>query len=1027
MPHPNPSMSPPPKALSTPPTPSKQQQSEQELESFNEYLNPSRDCIWTNDNEIMEKLNSSKYNLFSINIRSLTKNFSQLQLLVQKYKPDFLALSEIYYPYQPAVALNGYNNIFKTRNAVKTTKGCGGGGVCLYLSDSLKYSPINFDGKLLVIEAVGAHISQLNIVIVSIYRPPNSKISDTLQDLDYLIKEIGDHQVILAGDLNIDFSKNNYTKKQYEEKLLSLNLIQYVKAFTRITSNTATIIDHIASNIRSLESMVIHSAISDHQTVIASWGSKPSKTKTHFKEEAKDQKRIHYKNTAINLGKVDWKSWSIQTKNFDSNKTYDSFHSIIQASIEYEPTKPKKLIPIQPWMNQDLLQEKIKVDKAWKRFLHIRNKNNEMTYKNLLKTYKKKTYETKNQYFQQELRKASKDGKKTWNLINLILGRKSKSKTKSKITFENRVIEDNLETAEILSTHYKFAAVNKIKDLNTTLNFQKFLDKTEKCNNSFDLKQITREDTWRYIKLTQPKSSSGWDGISSKLLNMVAPVILTPLTVIINKSFADGCFPEKLKTAQICPIHKKGDHHPSNYRPINLLPACSKILEKAHCEQLENHIKNNYKDERQFAYKKHHSCVHPLILTRHLIEKQLRKGNYVLLVIVDLSLAFDLVQCDTILPAKLRHYGATDKTVEYFNNFFTNRKHFVTWNNVSSKPTDLFNHSCVQGSSTGPIIYNLYTMDLNNISSCETIMFADDNSYIKGDKIVEKLFKDMNTELDTIQEYFTENTLLTNKQKTYYMLYEPKNKKKFDNNLKLWMKETELQRVSEIKFLGVWLDDKLNFSKQFEELKKKLEDAVKALICARNTMNYKTKLLVYNALFKPHLEYCSITYMDKLNKSQLESLFKLQKQAIRLIFNAKRNVHTDKLFKLSKITPLVKLYEIEAIKFIFKNVNETTKDQQPLAIRNLITGELKPNMSTRLSEDNLKITMPKESIRGQVLYDIINAWNTTKEDYRKCGNIISLKRLIHEDVMESLEPCMVKSCFICSMDRRVNYEKYMDI
>ena len=113
---------------------------------------------------------------------------------MQKYKPDFLALSEIYHPYQPAVALNGYNNIFKTRNAVKTTKGCGGGGVCLYLSDSLKYSPINFDGKLLVIEAVGAHISQLNIVIVSIYRPPNSKISDTLQDLDYLIKEIGDHQ-----------------------------------------------------------------------------------------------------------------------------------------------------------------------------------------------------------------------------------------------------------------------------------------------------------------------------------------------------------------------------------------------------------------------------------------------------------------------------------------------------------------------------------------------------------------------------------------------------------------------------------------------------------------------------------------------------------------------------------------------------------------------------------------------------------------------------------------------------------------
>ena len=79
-------------------------------------------------------------------------------------------------------------------------------------------------------------------------------------------------------------------------------------------------------------------------------------------------------------------------------------------------------------------------------------------------------------------------------------------------------------------------------------------------------------------------------------------------------------------------------------------------------------------------------------------------------------------------------------------------------------------------------------------------------------------------------------------------------------------------RVKTSKFIGVWLDDKLNFKKQYEEVKKKLEDTVKALICVRNLLNYKTKYLVYNALFQSHIDYCAITYMDKLSITELCTL-----------------------------------------------------------------------------------------------------------------------------------------------------------
>ena len=76
--------------------------------------------------------------------------------------------------------------------------------------------------------------------------------------------------------------------------------------------------------------------------------------------------------------------------------------------------------------------------------------------------------------------------------------------------------------------------------------------------------------------------------------------------------------------------------------------------------------------------------------------------------------------------------------------------------------------------------------------------------------------------------------------------------------------------------------------------------------------------------------------MDKLSKGQIQNLQRLQKKAIRLIFNANKYLHTEKLFRLEKITPIESIYEREAIKFVFKNFSETSADLQPVAIRDIL-------------------------------------------------------------------------------------------
>ena len=77
------------------------------------------------------------------------------------------------------------------------------------------------------------------------------------------------------------------------------------------------------------------------------------------------------------------------------------------------------------------------------------------------------------------------------------------------------------------------------------------------------------------------KISEGPDGIFNKIIKKISPWIIKELTVCINKSFREECFPEKLKVTKISPVLKKGDRsYPSNWRPIAQLSPFSKAYEK---------------------------------------------------------------------------------------------------------------------------------------------------------------------------------------------------------------------------------------------------------------------------------------------------------------------------------------------------------------------------------------------------------------------------------------------------------------
>ena len=884
--------------------------------------------------------------------------------------------------------------------------------------------------------------------MISTYRPPNSSLSDTMEDLDKIFDKIGNHSTIISGDLNICLNKKDSIQKKFLGKIFENNFEQIVESPTRYTSTSSSCIDNIITNITEAKAHVTFHSLSDHQVILCLWEKKLNKS---ILREAKkcnqiSVKKVHYVNSMEKIKEINWSNWISEHESADINETYNSFHNIIQQSIVYETKRVnRKKVALNKWMTKEILEKKRKMEISRRKFLKRANELNETNYRKLKKEYSNDIKRAKNSYYGKQLFRAQKDGKKVWSIINELLPKKSTSEQINSITHNDKILDDAFEIAETFCHYYKHAAYNKTKDMKSDVNFETFLSNKDKRTNTFHLNPVELSDVWRAIKELKPKSSFGPDGIPTKLICNSIAFLVQPLKFIINKSFFEGTFPSLLKCSRISPIHKRDTHIPQNYRPVCQVSGFSKIIEKCVNKQLSDYSNNNFDNRNQYAYRRYHQCQDAILLVRHKIEQKLSQNHFVLVIMIDLSIAFESICTETILPKKLMHYGADAKAVSFLRSFFTGRSQYVDWKGISSNKTELFNMSCVQGSILGPQIFNTYVKDFEYVvdgandepegtidieycddeTSCEAVNFADDTMMIVASKDIEKVMVRGNLVLGQTRKYMDSNKLILNEKKTQYLLYKPKNKQKVEAKTKLKINNQEIQKVDSARYLGVTIDSKLNFKDHFNKVKAKLIDGVKALKCTRQTLNFQAKYQLYNGYFKSHIEYCPITYMDKLSKTQMKELYSLQKQAVRLIFNARKNVHTEKLFKLANIVPITKLYESECCKFVYKHKYDPSRNEQPIAIGELLNSE--QHNSSRLYDDLNKIKIPSSYKSDHCFYQIINTWNQMDNDVKMSGNLWSLKRRLKEEQIQSLQQCDINNCNICKLDKNRNYQKYMSI
>ena len=404
---------------------------------------------------------------------------------------------------------------------------------------------------------------------------------------------------------------------------------------------------------------------------------------------------------------------------------------------------------------------------------------------------------------------------------------------------------------------------------------------SSEINDSFIITSTNKEEIYEIISSLNSNKSCKPNSIPTKVLHLFQDQITNHLATICNLSFSTGIFSAILKTAKVIPIHKKNSKlEVSNYRPISLLSNIDKIFEKLmHSRLIEFLEEKQILYYRQFGFRKDFSTNHAILTLLESIQKALDDGQFACGIFIDLEKAFDTVSHDILLE-KLNHYGIRGIANDWFRSYLSDRTQFISINGFNSDYKTV-KYGVPQGSVLGPLLFLIFINDLNiAIKNSETFHFADDTCLLNIKDSIKKINKVVNKDLKFLIQWLHANKISLNVAKTEVIIFRRKKKQlDFDLNLKICGKK--LQASSYVKYLGIYLDQYLDWSPHVNHLSHKLVKANAMLCKLRHYVNEATIKSIYYAIFHSHLSYVCTAWGQNLNPKHRINL--LQKKAMQTI------------------------------------------------------------------------------------------------------------------------------------------------
>lgn len=934
-----------------------------------------------------------KLSLLHINIRSIHNKLEDLKYFICQINqlPEVVVVSETWLKSNEIDYYNlpGYTSYFSCRDEGN------GGGVAIYVRSSLAHSLISCRNNgyySLWIEISNIH-SFKKLHIGGYYKPPSYKLKDFLTVLDNDFVKCNNVPAVVLGDFNINECQDNNEYSLYRITYMShgFNILNAMP--TRI-NNT---IDHVLTNISQKRFTVynIGNTLSDHSAILT----------TMCDNALINKPRIDRERTVINYAKLPeifkHKICNLQVdldENRDVNSNLEKILDKLGESI-IESREIKKLsnstMNMCPWVTPCYTQLTLTRDKLYKKYkrkinntnikLQLNEINNRLTMlkRSLIKEYHATLFN-----------ECKGDSKKIWRNIRTLLNKTNNYETQvESLVSDGVVLTDPQLITNKFCEHFTNVGLRISEQIISYPNDSIWkLGTQDRATNSIFLLPTDETEIENIINKLNNGKSSGYDNISTRIIKLCKSILLPLLTQNINMVLQTGEFPNVLKIAQITPLHKSGPKNIlNNYRPISVLSVMSKIYEKVIHKRLANFYETStFLYNHQYGFRQNCNTGSAAMSLVQDLQMAIDRNRFAGSIFVDLCKAFDMVD-HKILLAKLEMSGIRGIALKLLSSYMDKRIQFVK-QGVYKSDKNYVTTGVPQGSVLGPLLFLVYINDIGKLKLHGVPkLFADDTVILYDTTSnMQEMLQYMQNDLTVLNEYLRVNKLVVNIDKTNYIIFtSPRNNHNIIN-IPLHLNNRQISRTNHVKYLGLYLDENLNWKIHINHIIKKILPVVGILWRLRDTP-ISIKKLIYNSLVNSHLNYLCMVWGSAC-KIALSPLQIVQNKAIKAVYNLPRLTESKNMYMSYSVLPIRSMYAYNLLIFIFNNPSW----EEPV----------KHTYHTRQINHKYLTNIKTETGRKSCTFKGYQLFNSLPESIKRAPNIsrfkkglrnLLLKRLIYED------------------------------
>jgi len=455
--------------------------------------------------------------------------------------------------------------------------------------------------------------------------------------------------------------------------------------------------------------------------------------------------------------------------------------------------------------------------------------------------------------------------------------------------------------------------------------------------------------------------------------------------------------PDALKTAVITPILKKPSldpDAPGNYRPVSGLPYSSKLLEKVVSARLKTHrSSNDLYEPCQSAYRAGHSTETAAVKITDDIRREIDQGRVVVLVLLDLSAAFDTVHHDLLLDQLSSRFGLTGNALEWVASYLGDRTQSVCVNGITSSKKPLL-WGVPQGSVLGPELFSDYSAPIMDIIRAFGLMghcYADDTQIydsfqpdVDEDNVLDRIHKG----IEAIRRWMCTHKLKLNDAKTECIILGSAASLKKVRTTSIVVGGQVIQCSKSVRNIGAYLDQHMTMDNQVSNMCKSAWINLHRIRQIRQYVtSEQTKTLVH-AYVTSRLDQFN-ALLCGLPESKLDKLRQVQHAAARLITGTRKYDHITRVMKSLHWLPVEQRIIFKVLLLVFKALTY----HQPAYLKDLLCVYRPKRCLRSMKENKLVVPRTKLATYGDRSFSVIapKLWNDLPPKIKACTTVPSFK------------------------------------